>query len=80
MLVAVPPLVVTLTVPVVPAPTTATIVVPLFDVIEDTAVPPIFTFAAVAPVKFVPVIVMLDPTQPLEAVNKFVIAGTGAGV
>ena len=79
-LVAVPPVFVTLTVPVVPAPITATIVVPLFDVIEVTAVPPIFTLAAVAPVKFVPVIVMLDPTHPLEAINKFVIVGGGGGV
>jgi hypothetical protein len=41
--VAVPPAVVTKTVPVVPAPITATSTEPLFEVIEATAVPPIVT-------------------------------------
>ena len=62
-------------VPVVPAPMTATIVLPSFDIIEATGVPPIFTLAAVAPNKLVPVIVIFEPTHPLEGVNKFVIVG-----
>ena len=59
---AVPPAVVTETVPVVPAPMTATIFVDVLDVIDETAVPPIFT--AVAAVKLVPFIVIDVPTQP----------------
>ncbi len=47
--------VVTLTAPVVPEPTTAVILVALTTVNVVTAVPPKLT--AVAPVKFVPVIV-----------------------
>jgi hypothetical protein len=51
----VPLAVVTLTLPEVPAPTTATMLVALTTVNEVAAVPPKLT--AVAPVKFVPVIV-----------------------
>ena len=71
-LVPVPPGVVTLTVPVVPVPTTAKIWLAVIDVIELTAVLPIVT--AVAPVKFVPFIVIVEPTQP-EVGVKLVIAG-----
>jgi len=70
-LVAVPPLVVTLTVPVVPAPTTATITVAEVEVIEETGVPPIFT--AVALVKLVPLIVIELPTQPLDGVKEVIV-------
>ena len=67
-LVVVPiPTIVMETVPVVPDPITATICVPVFDVIDVTGVPPIVIFAAVAPVKSVPFIVIEDPTQPLAA-------------
>ena len=54
-LLAMPFDVVTLTLPVAPAPTTAVILVALTTVNEVAAVPPKLT--AVAPVKFVPVIV-----------------------
>ena len=57
---------VTETVPVVPNPTTATITVPVLEVIEETAVPPILTLAAVAPVKLVPLIVIDEPTHPID--------------
>jgi hypothetical protein len=76
-LVAVPPAVVTLTVPVVPTPITATSVVPLFEVIEETGVPPILRLAAVAPIKFVPVIVIFEPTHPLEGLMLVIVGGGG---
>jgi hypothetical protein len=79
LLVAVPPPVVTDTVPVVPDPTTAVSTVPVLDAIDVTAVPPILTFAAVAPVRFVPFITKLDPTHPLED-PKLVIVGVAATV
>ena len=60
----VPPGVVTDTVPEVPLPNTTIICVPLFEVIELTGVPPTVTLAAVAPVKFVPLIVSDVPAQP----------------
>ena len=64
-LVVVPlPAIVIATVPVVPAPTTATICVPVLDTIEETGVPPIVILAAVAPVKSVPLIVIVEPVQP----------------
>ena len=53
--------------------------VPEFEVIDETAVPPTFTLAAVAPVKFVPLIVMEEPAQPLED-PKLVMVGVGGGV
>lgn len=61
--VAVPPGVVTETVPVVPLPTTAVILVALATLNDVTGVPPRLT--AVAPVKLVPVMVMVAPTVPL---------------
>mgnify|MGYP003424825185 CR=1 FL=1 len=79
-LVAVPPAVVTETVPVVPAPITATNTVPEFEVIELTAVPPIVTFAAVAPDKFVPLIVIELPTQPLEVPKLVIVGGVEATI
>jgi hypothetical protein len=80
-LVPVPELVITETVPVVPEPITATICEPVLDVMEETAVPPILTFAAVAPVKFVPLIVMVDPGQPEVGVNEVTVGGeTGADI
>jgi len=58
----VPPGVVTETVPDVPLPTTAVMLVELATLNDVTAVPPSNT--AVAPVKFVPVMVIVDPTAP----------------
>ena len=75
-LVAVPPPVVTVTLPVVPEPITAIICVDVKDVMDVTAVPPIFTLAAVIPMKLVPLMVMVDPVHPL-AVPKLVIVGVG---
>ena len=65
LLVAVPEAVVTVTKPVVPAPITAVICVLVNDVIEVTEVPPIFTLAAVIPIKLVPLITIEFPGQPL---------------
>ena len=78
-LVAVPTGVVTEIVPVVPVPIVATMTVPEFDIIEETAVPPIFTLATVAPLKLVPFIVIEVPTQPL-AEPKLVMVGGRGGV
>ena len=73
-LLALPFAVVTLTLPVVPAATTAVILVALTTVNEVAAVPPKLT--AVAPVKFVPVIVTVCPV-PTEVGLKDVIVGGG---
>ena len=73
-LVAVPPGVVTLIVPVAPVPTVAVSEVELVTVKEDVAVPP--TVTAVAPVKLVPVMVTTVPVPPLLGV-KDVIVGAG---
>ena len=75
--VAVPPGVVTLTLPVAPAPTIAVILVGEFTVNDCADTPPKLT--AVAPVKFVPVIVIVAPDAPLVGV-KDVIIGTGINV
>jgi len=72
--VAVPPGVVTLTLPEVPAATTAVMLVAETTLNDVAAVPPKLT--AVAPVKFVPVIVTVAPTAP-EVGVKLVIVGTG---
>lgn len=70
-----PPGVVTLTFPEAPVPTTAVIIVALTTTNDITAVPPKLT--AVAPVKFVPLIVNVVPTPPLVGVNDVIIgAGT----
>lgn len=65
LLVAVPEPVVTVTKPVVPVPITAVIWVLVKEVIEVTAVPPILTLAAVIPIKFVPLITIEFPGQPI---------------
>jgi hypothetical protein len=62
--VAVALLLVTVRFPEVPAATTATICVDV-TVTEDALVPPNFTFAAVVPVKLVPVIVTRLPVVTL---------------
>lgn len=77
-LVAVPAPVVTETVPVVPEPITAIKTVPVFEVIELTAVPPIVTLAAVAPVRFVPFIVIELPAQPLIVLRLVIVGGAKA--
>ena len=61
--VAVPPGVVTLTFPDAPVPTTAVMLVAELTVNDVAAVPPKLT--AVAPVKFVPVIVIEAAVPPL---------------
>ena len=61
----------TLTLPEVPAPTTAVIVVGLPADQEVAAVPPKLT--AVAPVRFVPVIVTVAPFPALVAVNEVMV-------
>ena len=61
-LVAVPPGVVTVIVPVAPLPTVALMVVALVTVNDAAAVPPKAT--AVAPVKLVPVMVTTVPAYP----------------
>jgi hypothetical protein len=72
--VAAPPGVVTATLPVVPLPTTAVMVVAPTTVKEEAAVPPKLT--AVAPVKLVPVIVTVAPEPADVGVNE-VIVGAG---
>jgi hypothetical protein len=75
-LVAVPPAVVTETVPLAPLPIVAVICVLVLETIV-TAVPPNVT--AVAPVRFVPVIVTVLPCPAMVGAND-VIAGTGTKV
>jgi hypothetical protein len=72
-LVAVPFAVVTVTVPEQAEATNATICVDVNEVIEVTAMPPIFTLVAVIPIKLVPVIVIEFPAHMLE--DKPVIVG-----
>ena len=71
--VAVPPGVVTLTLPEVPDATTAVMLVAETTLNDVAAVPPKLT--AVAPVKLVPVMVTVAPTAP-EVGVKLVIVGT----
>jgi hypothetical protein len=73
--VAVPPGVVTETLPAVPLPTTAVMLVELTTVNDVAAVPPKLT--AVAPVKFVPVMVTVAPTAADVGVNDVMV---GAGI
>jgi hypothetical protein len=75
--VVVPPGVVTLRPPDEPVPTTAVIVVELTTVNDEAATPPKLT--AVAPVKFVPVIVTVTPVAALVGVKE-VIVGAGINV
>ena len=72
-LLAMPFAVVTLTLPVAPAPTTAVILVALTTVNEVAAVPPKLT--AVAPVKFVPVIVTVCPVPAEVGLNDAIVGG-----
>ena len=72
--VAVPPGAVTLTLPLVPLATTAVMDVALTTLNEVAAVPPKLT--AVAPVRFVPVIVTVVPLAADVGVNEVI---TGAG-
>jgi hypothetical protein len=76
-LVAVPPAVVTATVPVEALPSTTTSEVPEFEVIDETAVPPTVTFEALTPDKFVPVIVKVVPGQPVVGVIDEIVGGIG---
>jgi hypothetical protein len=75
-LVAIPPGVVTLTLPQFPALTTAEIVVLLFTVKELAAVPPKLT--AVAPVRLVPVMVMVVPVAELVGVNDMIVGAAAS--
>ena len=72
-LLAMPFDVVTLTLPVAPAPTTAVILAALTTVNVVTAVPPKLT--AVAPVKFVPVIVTVCPVPADVGLNDAIVGG-----
>ena len=74
-LVAVPPGVVTETLPEVPDPTTAVILVAETTVNEEAAVPPKVT--DIAPVKLVPVIVTMVPLPALVGMNEVMV---GAGI
>ena len=65
--------VVTLTLPVAPVPTTAVMLVALTTVNEVAAVPPKLT--AVAPVKFVPVIVTVCPVPAEVGLNDVIVGG-----
>jgi hypothetical protein len=72
LLTAMPEGVVTLMVPVVPLPTVAVICVAELTVNEMAAVPPMLT--AVAPVKFVPVMLTVAvPAQPEAGVKKVIV-------
>ena len=77
-LVAVPALFVTDTVPVVPEPITAIRTVPELDVIEETGVPPMVTPEAVTPDRLVPLIVIEVPTQPLSEPKLVIVGNAGA--
>ena len=72
-LLAMPFAVVTLTLPVALAPTTAVILVALTTVNEVAAVPPKLT--AVVPVKFVPVIVTVCPVPAEVGLNDAIVGG-----
>jgi hypothetical protein len=72
-LLAFPLAVVTLTDPVVPEPTTAVMLVALTTVKEVAGVPPKLT--AVAPVKFVPVIVTVCPVPADVGLNAVMVGG-----
>lgn len=70
-----PPGVVTLTLPDAPAATTAVMVAAFTTVKEDAATPPKLT--ALAPDKFVPVIVTVAPVAAMTGVNDVMV---GAGI
>jgi hypothetical protein len=69
---AVPAGAVTTTLPDAPLPTTALIVVVFTTVKDVAATPPKLT--AVAPVKFVPVIITVDPIAALVGANELIVA------
>ena len=73
---AVPPGVVTCTLPVAPVPTVAVILVELTTVKLVAAVPPKLT--AVAPIKFAPVIVIVVPDAPKVGVKELMVGGETA--
>lgn len=73
LLLAVPPPVVTLTLPEEPPATVAVIEVELFTEYEVAAVPPKLT--AVAPLKLVPVMVTVVPLPPVVGVNEVMVGG-----
>ena len=73
LLVIAPFAVTTRTLPVLPAPTTAVILVALTTLNEIAAVPPKLT--AVAPVKFVPVIVTVCPVPAEVGLNEVIVGG-----
>jgi hypothetical protein len=73
----VPPGVVTLTFPEVPAAITAVMLVAETTVKEVAAVPPKLT--AVAPVKLVPVKVTVAPVAALVGVNEVIVGGETCG-
>ena len=75
--VAVPPGVVTLILPDAPEATTAFIVVELTTVNDVAAIPPRLT--EVAPVKFVPVTIIVSPVEALVGENE-IIVGTEVNV
>ncbi len=75
-LVAIPPGVVTLTLPQFPALTTADIVVLLFTVKELAAEPPKLT--AVAPVRLVPVMVMFVPVAEVVGVKEVMVGAAAS--
>ncbi len=75
LLVAVPPGVVTVIVPVAPLPTVALMVVALVTVKAVAAMPPKAT--AVAPVKLVPVMVTTVPVPPVLGVNEEMVGNGG---
>ena len=72
-LLAVPPGVVTLTVPVVPDPTITVILVPLLETTDATGVPPIVITDA--PDKLVPLIIKDEPVQTVVAERLLMVGG-----
>ena len=75
-LVAVPPVVVTVILPVVAPPGTVAVICDAELAVNDAGVP--LNATRVAPVKFEPLIVTVVPTGPWLGVNEL-IAGAGAG-
>ena len=77
-LVAVPPEVVTETVPVVPEPTVTVSTVPVLETMADTAVPPIVTLEVDTPERLVPFITRLLPAQMLDEPKLVIVGGEAA--
>ena len=72
-IVAVPPGVVTVIFPDAPVPTTAVMLVDELTVYDEAAIPP--KLIAVAPVKFVPVIVTDVPVAAFDGPNEVIVGG-----